>query len=316
MKLFAGSQSKTLAESISKQLNIPLSAYELVTFKDSELKPVVKEDVRGEDVVIIASTSNPVNDAYMEFFLLVDALKRSAAKRITAVMPYFGYARQNQQHMPGEPVSARVMVKFIQTVGVDEFITIDLHEEQLTGFFDIPVNHLSALPLLAKKIADEIQNTKYEIPILVLSPDQGGVERTRKFRDALDAASQGKFAVDHEIGIVEKLRNLEGQHETKFVELSGDVNGKIVIIPDDVIVSGGTIAHAAEAGKEKGAAMVYLAATHADFVEGSTEILRNAPIEKVVITDTVSLHDEVKFEKLHLISVAELLAREIQKINS
>ncbi|MCR4264207.1 MAG: ribose-phosphate diphosphokinase, partial [Candidatus Roizmanbacteria bacterium] len=237
MKLFAGSQSKHLAESISKELNIPLAPYELVTFRDSELKPVIKEEVRDENCVVIASTSNPVNDSYMEFFLLVDALKRGAAKRIVAVMPYFGYARQNQQHMPGEPVSARVMVKFIQSVGVDEMITVDLHEEQLTGFFDIPISHLSALSLLAESVGNEIVTRHLHEsgnPVVVLSPDQGGIERTRKFRDALaehfsrhsresgnpaDPRSESGMTieVDHEIGIVEKLRNLEGQHETKFV---------------------------------------------------------------------------------------------------
>jgi len=337
MKLFAGSQSKNLAESISKLLNFPLAQYELVKFGDSELKPVIKEDVRGEDCIIIASTSNPVNDSYMEFFLLVDALRRNAAKRIVAVMPYFGYARQNQQHMPGEPVSARVMVKFIQAVGVDELITIDLHEEQLTGFFDIPITHLSALPILAEVIANKLvsrHSRESGNPVLVLSPDQGGVERTRTFREALAnelnrhsreggnpenntmdprLESGMTMVIDQEIGIVEKLRNLEGQHETKVVEITGDVKGKIVIIPDDVIVSGGTIAHAAQAAKEKGASIVYLAATHADFIEGTADALQNAPVEKVFVTDTIQVKDEWKFKKLEIVSVSDLLTEQIRK---
>jgi len=337
MKLFAGSQSKNLAESISKLLNFPLAQYELVKFGDSELKPVIKEDVRGEDCIIIASTSNPVNDSYMEFFLLVDVLKRSAANKIIAVMPYFGYARQNQQHMPGEPVSARVMVKFIQAVGVDELITIDLHEEQLTGFFDIPIIHLSVLPLLAQTMAGELSRHSREggNPVLVLSPDQGGVERTRTFREALAnelnrhsreggnpenntmdprLESGMTMVIDQEIGIVEKLRNLEGQHETKVVEITGDVKDKIVIIPDDVIVSGGTIIHAAEVAKEKGGSVVYLAATHADFIEGTVGALQNAPVEKIFVTDTIQIKDEWKFEKLEIVSVSDLLADHIRKL--
>ena len=330
MKLFAGLQSKKLAESISHELTLPIAHYELVHFGDSEIKPIVKEDVRGEDCTIICSTSNPVNDSYMEFFLLVDALKRGAAKRIVAVMPYFGYARQNQQHMPGEPVSARVMVKFIQTVGVDEMITIDLHEEQLTGFFDIPVTHLSALPLLAEAVANELisrHSRKSGNPILVLSPDQGGIERTRKFRDALvehfsrhsrksgnpaDPRSESGMTieVDHEIGIVEKLRNLEEQHETKVVEITGDVKNKIVIIPDDVIVSGGTILHAAQTAKEKGASAVYLAATHADFTEGALEKLQNSDSERIFVTDTIDSNG-TGFEKLKVVSVASLLSKQI-----
>jgi len=365
MKLYAGSRSKILAESVSKLLNLPLSPYELIKFGDSELKPVVKEEVRGENCIVIASTSNPVNDSYMEFFLLVDALKRSAANKIIAVMPYFGYARQNQQHLPGEPVSARVIVKFIQSVGVDELVTIDLHEEQLTGFFDIPITHLSALPLLAKTAGEQILIRHPELVsgsmnqsnqqmlkqvqhdgnrIIILSPDQGGVERTRKFRDALDEditsrhselvsesknsgpaspdRSQGgsksgmTFSVDAEIGIVEKLRNLERQHETKVVEITGDVKNKIVVIPDDVIVSGGTIIHAAQAAKEKGASAVYLAATHADFIEGTVEQLQNSPVEKVFVTDTIVLPDNQLFPKLQVVSVANLLSTEIRKLGN
>lgn len=309
MKLFSSPLSRHLASSISDSINILLANYELVTFGDSELKPVVKEDVRGEDCIIITSTSNPVNDSYMELFLLVDALKRGAAERITVVMPYFGYARQNQQHLPGEPVSARVMVKFIQTVGVDELITIDLHEEQLTGFFDIPLAHLSALPLLANALSKEIPQ---DSNVIVMSPDQGGVERTRKFRDALALTSQDKLKVSTEIGIVEKLRNLENQHETKFIEITGDVADKTVIIPDDVIVSGGTIVHAAQAVKDKGAAAVYLAATHADFIHGTTETLQNAPIEKVLVTDTIEISEENHFEKLSIVSVTDLLSTHLQ----
>lgn len=320
------------------QSGIPKGTWELVTFSDSEIKPVIKDSVRGEDVVILQSTSNPVNDAYMEVFLLADALRRSACKRIILVMPYYGYARQNQQHLPGEPVSAQVVARILESVGVDELVTVDLHEEQLTGFFTIPVNHLSALPLLAKRIAAEIlsrhaelvsASTQNGIPkqvrddnnsIIVISPDQGGVERTRKFRDALDQTlkqvqgDKSQILVDEEIGIVEKLRNLEGVHESKVVEITGTISGKIAVIPDDVIVSGGTILHAVDAALEKGATKVYLAATHADFIPGTSEKLQNSKVEKVFVGDTIMVADNQKFEKLQVVSMSQLLAEQISKL--
>jgi ribose-phosphate pyrophosphokinase len=316
MKLFSISSSNHLAQSISEKITIPLSDYELVTFGDSEIKPMVKEDVRGETCVIISSTSNPVNDSYMELFLLVDALKRSAIEKIIAVIPYFGYARQNQQHLPGEPVSAQVMVKFIKAVGIDEVMTVDLHEEQVAGFFDIPVTHISALPLLAKSVVAGLVPAEGKT-IIVVSPDQGGVERTRIFRDALSeelTRHPDRFIVEEQTALIEKKRNLEGKHETTVVEITGDVSGKIAVIPDDVIVSAGTICHAAEAIKQAGAQSIYLCATHADFIDGTVDLLKNAPVEKVLVTDTIEIKDEWKFDKLEVVSISEMLSEEIKKL--
>jgi ribose-phosphate pyrophosphokinase len=339
MKLFIGPRNRVLGEHISQQTGIAIASWELVRFGDSEVKPVIKENVRGEDVVVVHSTSNPVNEAYMELFLLVDVLRRSACKRIILAIPYYGYARQNQQHLPGEPVSAQVVARIIESVGVDELITVDLHEEQLTGFFTIPVTHVSGLPLLAKQIGDFVAARSWRasegadqsqagqgpaatvseaMRVIVISPDQGGVERTRKFRDALAQAGQGpattNFSVDEEIGIVEKLRNLESVHETKFVEITGNISGKIAIIPDDVIVSGGTILHAAEEALNRGAVKVFLAASHADFIEGAAEKLQNSRVEHVFVTDTIELSDSQKFQKLQVVSVGGLLAQEIKKL--
>jgi len=343
MLLFYGSGSEQLTKQLAEKVTIPLAKVDFVRFGDSELKPRLLSDVRGQDCIIIASTSNPVNERYMEFFLLVDALRRSACGRITAIMPYFGYARQNQQHLPGEPVSAMLMAKFIETVGVDEFVSIDLHEEQITGFFTIPVVHLSVTPILSRAVGEEILRNSSQSDhtaqgrIIVISPDQGGVERTRRFRDALAEAltrhpeggtTEGSiqidssatpqndkiFVVDAEIGIVEKLRNLEGIHETKMVEISGNIAGKIVVVPDDVIVSGGTIIHAAEAAKAKGAKEVYVAATHADFIEGTVDKLQNSPVEKVFVADTIEIKDEWKFDRLEVVSVSSVLVDHIRKL--
>jgi ribose-phosphate pyrophosphokinase len=332
MRICASSIYTEIPRQLALKLNISLLKVDYVRFGDSEIKPRVLENVSGEDVTIIGSTSNPVNENYMELFLLIDALKRSGAGKIHCVIPYFGYARQNQQHLPGEPVSAHVMVKFLESLGISSLLTIDIHEEQMGGFFSIPFTNLSALPLLAESVGKEIvkslletgdrrqeENTK----LLVLSPDQGGVERTRMFRDELsdyiDSRLRGNdgndvrndngrsVKVDEEIGIIEKKRNLKEIHSVEFVELTGDVSDKICIIPDDVIVSGGTIINAAKAVKEHGAKSVYLCATHADFIEGTAENLKNAPVEKIFVTDTIAIKDEWKFEKLSILSIEPLL---------
>lgn len=305
MTFFLGNSNKVLGEKAASLANVPLGKMEIVRFGDSEVKPRVLEDVRDQDVVVFQSTSNPVNENLMELFLMVDALRRSSAKKITAVIPYFGYARQNQQHLAGEPVSAHVVSQFIETVGINELISIDLHEEQLTGFFNIPVNHLSALPLIASEIAKYLQVSSPVNPaeIAVASPDQGGVERTRKFAEGLGLT---------ETVLIEKKRDLTHPHECQVVEVSGVVTGKTVIIPDDVIVSGGTILNAAEALMERGAKRVILAAVHADFIAGTIEKLQNSKVEKVFVTDTIKLSDKQLFPKLQVISVASLLADQLK----
>ena len=337
MKLFVGSSNEMLGKKVAELSGIPLGRWQLFKFGDSEIKPQIQDAVRGENVIVFQSTSNPVNESYMELFLLIDALRRSACGRIILAMPYYGYSRQNQQHLPGEPISAQIMARFLEDVGTDEIITLDLHEEQLTGFFTIPMTHLSAFPLLAKSVAAGLVPAEGEATtgvaatnIIVVSPDQGGVERTRKFRDALaatchsresgnpenhiDSGSSAGMTVDQEIGIVEKIRNLEGVHETKMVEITGEVKDKIVVIPDDVIVSGGTILHAAEAVREKGATKVYLAATHADFIPETKDKLQNSSVEKVFVTDTIAIPEDQRFPKLHVVSVVELLSEEIKKL--
>ena len=309
MIFFLGNSNQNLGKKVSEAAGIAIGKMDIVRFGDSEIKPRILSNVRDEEVIVFQSTSNPVNDHLMELVLICDALRRSSAKKIIAVIPYFGYARQNQQHLGGEPVSAQVVAKMIESVGADELITLDLHEEQTTGFFEIPINHLSALPLLAKKVINYLDA---DCPLdknrfAVASPDQGGVERTRLFAKTLGIA---------ETVLVEKKRNLEIKHESKVVEVSGNVSGKTVIIPDDVIVSGGTILNAANSLIAKGAEKVFLAATHADFIKGTGKKLQSSKVEKVFVTDTIQLQERNIFEKLRVVSVAGLLADALNKLKT
>lgn len=275
--------------------------FRIVRFGDSEVKPVVSvEDVTGQHCVIVGSTSNPVNESYMTLFLTLDALRRSGASKITVVMPYMGYSRQNQQHLPGEPVSAQVVVRILEMLGMNEMVTFDLHEEQLGGFFTVPLHHMSGFPALAEAVGKEIDKTKR---VVVISPDQGGVERTRRFRDELS-----KFVdVAPDIAMLEKKRNLSGTHDVIPVEFSGaSVKNAIVVIPDDVIVSGGTIVNAAKKAKEEGAREIYICATHADFIDGTVEKLASAPVKKIFVCDTIPIREEWKFEKLNVVELSDL----------
>ena len=304
------------------------SLFRVVRFGDSEIKPVVAvEEVKGAHCVVVGSTSNPVNENYMTLFLTLDALRRSGASKISVVMPYMGYSRQNQQHLPGEPVSAQVVVRILEMLGMDEMVTFDLHEEQLGGFFTVPLHHLSGFPVLAKHVAAALSaqaglvaastqagTSPAATNIVVVSPDQGGIERTRRFRDEIEKilkqVQDDRIIVNEQIAMLEKKRNLSGTHDVVPVEFSGaSVHDAIVIIPDDVIVSGGTIVNAAIAAKEKGARAIYLCATHADFIEGTVEKLQRAPVEKVFVCDTIPVREAWKFEKLEIVSVKELIKK-------
>lgn len=302
------------------------SEFKIVRFGDSEVKPVVDvAKVQGQHCVVFGSTANPVNERYMELFLTLDALRRSGASPLTVVMPYMGYARQNQQHLPGEPVSAQVMIRILEMLGMSRMITVDLHEEQLTGVVTVPIIHISAFPLLAKAVgdkivaaglvpADEATTRVAATKVVIVSPDQGGVERTRTFRNSL-ATQFPDMNVDEQIAMLEKKRNLEVKHEVVPVEFSGaDVADAVVVIPDDVIVSGNTIVNAAHEAKNRGAKAVYLTATHADFIEGTRDRLMNAPVEAVVVADTITIPKHEMFDKLHVVSVDTYLMETVQSL--
>lgn len=325
MRLFSGTSNQPLAKKVAQRLGVGLGKMEIVRFGNSECRVRVKEDVREKTCVVIQSTSAPSDEHLMEMFFMVDALKRSAAKRLLAVIPYFGYARQNQQHRRGECISAHVVSKFIETIGVDELITVDLHEEQISGFFEIPVSHLSGLPVLAKAIKNYIVKQHVSGQYVIVSPDQGGIERARRFLKvkedksgldllALRNGSSRTLSSYEQIVVVEKKRDLEKMHVSEAVQVVGDVRDKVAIIVDDIITSGGTIVNAAKAVKETGAKKVLVAATHADFIEGTVEKLQNSPVEKMFVTDTIKISKEKMFAKLEVVSVAEVLAEKIKEI--
>lgn len=313
MKLFSGNSNRPLAEKIAAKLNQPLGKLEITEFGNSEIRVRVLENVREQTCYVIQSTSNPTNTSLMELFFTVDALKRAAAGRVIAVIPYFGYARQNQQHRAGEAVSAHVVISFLEKSGVDEVVTLDLHEEQLTGVFQIPVAHLSALPLLAENVGKWLSTEKKAI--IVVSPDQGGIERARLFQEALLKTGQKNLQVDPLIAVVEKERDLNNKHVSKAIQVNGDVTGKIAILVDDIITSGGTILHAGAAVLKAGASSLVFACTHLDFIRAKevniAKKLQAGPAVAVFGTDTILLRPEDYFEKLKIVSVAPLISRNL-----
>ncbi len=311
IKLFSGTSNQKLAEKIAQQLNIKLSKTEIVRFANSEVRVRIEEDVKDQTCVVIQSTSNPTDTHLMELFFFCDALKRSEAKKVIGVIPYFGYARQNIQHREGECVSANVIIRFLESIGFSKIYVVDLHDEATEGVFSIPFKNLTALPLLAEKIKEYLSNKGINADIeniAIVSPDQGGVERARKFGESFFNTS------DFPLTVVEKRRNLAKIHVSKAVGIYGDVKGKIVILVDDIITSGSTLVNAAELCLASGARFALAAIVHHDFSKQAPEKLENSPLEKIFTTDTISLLEDQKFKKLEEVSVAALLAKELKHL--
>lgn len=301
MKFFAGSSNKPLANLIAQKLGVTIASSELIKFDDGEIKPTIKENVRDEVCVIFQSTTGNPNDYWMELFFMVDALKREAAKKIIAVIPSFGYARQNQQHQRGEPVSAHVMVHFLEVIGVSEVITVDLHDETMTGMFDIPITNISALPVLAKAVVSYLPQN-----YVVVTPDQGGIERARLFAQTLGCESP--------IVAVEKKRELDKAHQSHTMQVLGNVSGHTIVVQDDVITSGGTVLHAVDALVKQGAKDVYVCVTHQDFSKDTAKRLFASSIKKMFITNSVVTAEAKKFAKLEIVDISDLLATQIEKV--
>lgn len=297
-KLFAGSSNQNLSQKIAKLSNLDLSKSRLTRFDNSEIKVTIKENVNTQKCVVIQSTSNPTDTHLMELFFFADALKRSGADKIIAVIPYFGYARQNREHQKGESVSANVVIRFLESIGYNEIFTVDLHDEATEGIFTVPFKNISALPLLAKTVKKYIDTDN----AVVVSPDQGGVERARNFSIALFENKKS------EIVVVEKKRNLEKIHQSQALDLYGDVKNKSVILVDDIITSGNTLINAAELCLSRGAKTVFAAVTHHDFAPGTPLTLQQSPISKVFTTDSIELKPKEQFDKLQVISIAQLIA--------
>lgn len=310
MKLFAGTANPSLAQELSSLISLPLSKAEIIRFDNSEVKVTILEDVANEDCYVVQSTSNPTDTHIMELLFFIDALKRQEARKVTAIIPYFGYARQNAQHRKGESVSMNVVVKMLETVGADEVIVFNLHEEASAGMFSIPFTNDSALaalvPQVKEYILSVIGSTAIEEGVAFVTPDQEGVERARLFAEAVFPGHSV------EVAVTEKKRNLDIKHESEAMALYGNVENKVCVIVDDIITSGGTVIHSADLCLQKGAKRVICCIAHADLATDAGNKLQNSQIDRFFATNTVELQPELRFPKLTIVSVADLLKQYVK----
>ncbi len=297
--LFSGSSNQPLAAAVAKKLGISLGKVDLMRFADGEIRPWVQEDVRDKLVFVIESLSFPMDEHIMELALMGDAIRRSAPKRLIAVIPYMGYARQDKQHRVGEPVSARLIAEFLGVSKYKEVVAVDLHNDAIVGFFRIPVTHLTALDRIAQELKkDDLSNA------IVISPDVGGVKRARNLA----------FMLDVPMVVMEKKRFLDRHDTSEAFQIIGDVAGKTCIIIDDIISTGGTIVHSAKSLKEAGARHVIVAATHAVLAGDAVRNLKEASIDRLLVTDTIAQAKNKQIPKLEVVTVAPLLADAISRL--
>ena len=299
MKILTGNSNRPLADAISACLNLPLAKASIRRFSDMEVFVEIHENVRGEDVFLIQPTSSPTNDNLMELLVTIDALKRGSARRITAVVPYYGYARQDRKSGPRTPISAKLVANLITTAGADRVLTIDLHANQIQGFFDIPTDNLIAAPVFAKDIKERYGNT----PLTIVSPDVGGVVRARAIAKRLDA----------DLAIIDKRRERAGISEV--MNIIGSVECQNCILIDDIVDSAGTLCNAAVALKESGAASVSAYITHGVLSGGAVARVTASPLEELVTTDSIQATEAVRVaHNMRQISIAPLLGEAINRI--
>ena len=300
IKIFAGNSNKDVAYRMAKELGLPVGKSDVVTFSDGEISCSIFESVRGSDVFVVQSTCQPVNDHLMELLIMIDAFKRASAGRITAVIPYFGYARQDRKAKARDPISAKLCADLITTAGADRVLTMDLHAPQIQGFFDIPVDHLLGVPILVPHFIEKFKDCKDDI--VVVSPDLGSVTRARKFAERMDTP----------LAIVDKRRPKANVSEV--MNIIGDVKDKTVILVDDMIDTAGTLCNGANAIVEKGGAKeVYACATHGVLSGPAIERIVKSAIKELVLLDTIPLGDK-KCSKIQMIPVAPVFAEAIERI--
>lgn len=297
--LFSGSSNLPLAQEVAKLLKITLGKVDLTRFADGELRPWVLDDVRDKTVFVLESFSFPMDEHIMEMVLMGDAIRRGAPKTMIAVVPYFGYARQDKLHRPGEPVSARVIAKFLEISKYKEVITVDLHNDAIVGFFQVPVIHVSALDTLSR----EIKNMNMP-NMVVVSPDVGGTKRSRNLAYLLDVP----------MIVMEKKRYLDRHDTSESFQIIGDVKGKTAIIIDDIISTGGTIANSVKSLSDAGAASIFVFATHGVLAGDAKIKLESASTGEIVITNTINVPKEKLFSKLRIVSIAPVLADAILQV--
>ncbi len=299
IKLFSGNAHKELANEVAAYLGIPVGDAVVTHFSDGEIDVYINENVRGHDVFVIQPTSTPVNDNIMELLLMIDALKRASAKRITAVIPYYGYARQDRKVQPRVPISAKLVADLITAAGTNRILTMDLHAAQIQGFFNIPVDNLYASPVLL----DYVRKKYFYEKLVIVSPDAGGVERARSFARRLQCS----------IAIIDKRR--EASNVSQSMNVIGDVKDSDTIILDDMIDTGGTIVQASDALKDKGARHVVAACTHAVLSGSSVDKINASVLEELIVTNTIPFDSKKeKCKKLTVLSIASILGEAIKRI--
>ena len=297
LRIFTGNSNIELVQKISDYLGTPIGKSLVKNFSDGEINVEIDESVRGMDVFVIQSICFPVNNNLMELLIMIDALKRASAERITAVLPYYGYARQDRKVSPRAPISAKLIADLITTAGASRILAVDLHAGQIQGFFNIPVDHLFAAPVLL----DYLKQFKNDI--VIVSPDAGGVERARAYAKRLNTS----------LAIIDKRR--ESPNVSQVMNIIGDVSGMVAVLVDDMVDTGGTLARAAYALVEKGAKTVYACCTHPVLSGRAIEVLLDSPIEEIIVTDTIPLGEEAKgCSKVKVLSISSLLADAIHRI--
>ena len=303
LKIFSLNSNHPLAEKIANEVGVELGEIKLSRFADGEIKVNIEESIRGDHVYIVQSTSHPVNDNLMELMITIDALRRASAKTINVVMPYYGYARQDRKAQPREPITAKLVANMLEMAGADRIVALDLHAAQIQGFFNIPVDHLLGAPLLANFFLD---NRLEGDDVVVVSPDHGGVTRARKLAEFLHAP----------IAIIDKRRPKHNVAEV--MNIVGDIDGKKCVLIDDMIDTAGTITVAVNALKERGAKEIYICCTHALFSGPAVDRLMEAPLVKVIATDSIQLSEdkiEAMGDRLEIVSVSKLIAEAIIRIH-
>jgi ribose-phosphate pyrophosphokinase len=301
MRLITGNSNTPLAEAIGRYLKLPFVKAAVRRFSDMEVFVEIQENVRGEDMFVIQSTSYPANDNLMELLIIIDALRRASARRITAVIPYFGYARQDRKVGPRTPISAKLVANLITGAGANRVLTMDLHAGQIQGFFDIPTDNLFALPVIHQDIKDYIGST----PPVVVSPDVGGVLRARALAKRLGT----------DLAIVDKRREKAG--ESEVMNIIGEVEGRACVLIDDIIDSGGTMCNAAEALLKNGATEVYAYAVHGVLSGGAVARIKNSKLKSLVVTDSIAATEEMRAcPNIRSITIAPLIGEAMRRINS
>lgn len=296
--LLSGTANPDLSTRISQEIGLPLANMAVTVFSDGEFDVKIEESVRGHDVFLIQPTCQPVNENLIQLFVILDALRRASAARITAVIPYYGYQRKEKKTQPRDPISAKLMANVIELAGATRVIAVDLHAEAIQGFFDVPVDALTATKILARRVRE-----RHGRNIVIVSPDAGGALRARRLARIIDAP----------IAIIDKRRPRDDAVEIAHV--IGDVEGQHCVINDDLVSTGGTLVAAATALREQGALSVDVVATHGVFTEGALERLHAAPIDEICVTDTIPVQMGPEYPRLHVLSVAPLIAEAIVRVH-